>query len=88
MKLFKNAIGLTIIVGLGDEYIQWFVPARIFYPIDIAFNAFATVCAIEASSAPKWSEKQDRKFIEIREKTKLLNRSTRLSFLKISYLYR
>lgn len=49
------AIGLTIIVGLLDECIQLFVPARIFDPIDIAFNSGAAVFAIAASSFLKWS---------------------------------
>lgn len=39
------------LVGLIDEVIQWFLPNRVFDPIDILFNAGAAVMATVAAAA-------------------------------------
>lgn len=36
----------TSLVGLVDELIQWFIPNRVFDPIDIVFNTVAATLAI------------------------------------------
>lgn len=38
------------LIGLVDEVIQWFLPTRVFDPIDIVFNAAAAVMAIAAAT--------------------------------------
>lgn len=45
------AILSAAFVGLVDEVIQWFLPNRVFDPIDIVFNAGAAVMAILAAGA-------------------------------------
>ncbi len=36
-------------MGLIDELIQWFLPNRVFDPIDIVFNTAAAVLAVSAA---------------------------------------
>ena len=45
------AILATSLVGVLDEFIQLFLPCRVFDPIDIGFNVLAAVMAIAASLA-------------------------------------
>ena len=52
------AILITTGVGLLDEGIQFFVPSRIFDPVDMLFNTGAAVMAILASTAISWSRKK------------------------------
>lgn len=44
------AVVAAALVGLVDEVIQWFLPNRVFDPIDIVFNAGAAVMAITAAA--------------------------------------
>ncbi len=44
-------------IGALDEFIQLFLPSRVFYIIDILFNGFAAFMAIGASSAIRWVRK-------------------------------
>jgi hypothetical protein len=42
------AVGLTAVLGLGDEVIQYFLPARFFDWRDVGFNAVAGALAVGA----------------------------------------
>lgn len=42
------ALGTTTLIGVLDECIQIFLPARVFDPLDIFFNFFAAVMMITA----------------------------------------
>lgn len=44
-------------VGAGDECIQALLPARVFDPRDILFNALAAGMAVSAASAIRWSRR-------------------------------
>ncbi len=48
------AIGMTSVLGTIDEVIQWFLPNRVFDPIDIGFNVLAAVMAVTASVTLGW----------------------------------
>ncbi|MGI9547143.1 MAG: VanZ family protein, partial [Flavobacteriaceae bacterium] len=43
------------LIGLIDELIQLLIPARVFDPIDIFFNTFASFLAITTSTALAWA---------------------------------
>lgn len=45
-------------IGVLDEFIQLFLPSRVFDPIDILFNGFAAFMAIGASLAIRWVRKK------------------------------
>lgn len=45
-------------IGALDEFIQLFLPSRVFDIIDILFNGFAAFMAIGASSAIRWVRKK------------------------------
>ncbi len=55
------AILLASTAGVVDECIQWFVPGRVFDPIDIVFNVMAAVMAVSASVALRWASSTWRK---------------------------
>lgn len=42
-------------VGIVDEGIQFFVPSRVFDPVDILFNVMAATMAVGACVALRWS---------------------------------
>lgn len=52
------AISLAILLGVIDEFIQLYLPSRIFDPVDILFNILAAVMAVAASSALSWARKR------------------------------
>jgi len=45
---------LTSLVGTIDEVIQFFLPSRVFDPIDIGFNMLAAAMAVTASVGLGW----------------------------------
>ena len=51
------AVSLAILLGVIDEFIQLYLPSRVFDPVDILFNVLAAVMAIAASSALSWARK-------------------------------
>lgn len=55
------AIGLTVIFGVLDESIQFFLPHRVFDVQDIIFNSMAAFMAIGSSKALTWARKKVRK---------------------------
>ena len=48
------AILVTTLVGTIDEYIQVFLPSRVFDPIDILFNFLAAVTTVAALATLAW----------------------------------
>lgn len=48
------AILFTTVIGAFDEFIQIFLPSRVFDPIDIFFNFIASVMAVTASVILIW----------------------------------
>jgi len=52
------SIIIASIIGLLDELIQLFIPARVFDPIDIFFNTLAAFLAISSSTAISWARKK------------------------------
>ena len=46
------------LIGLFDELIQLLIPARVFDPVDIFFNTFASFLAITASTALSWARRK------------------------------
>ena len=52
------AIFITTAIGLFDEFIQLFVPERVFDPVDMIFNTGAAIMAILASTVISWSRKK------------------------------
>ena len=40
------AIGMAMLLGVIDELIQWFLPNRVYDPVDIAFNVIAAVMGV------------------------------------------
>ncbi len=55
------AILATSLVGALDEGIQWFLPNRVFDPIDILFNVLAGGMAVTASAALGWARQRWRR---------------------------
>lgn len=52
------AILATSLVGTIDEGIQWFLPSRVYDPVDIVFNVLAGVMAVGASVALGWARRR------------------------------
>lgn len=52
------AIGITILIGIIDEAIQYFVPGRVMDPLDMVFNTMAPVMAVGASSILSWARRR------------------------------
>ena len=52
---------LAVAVGAVDEGLQWFVPARVFDPLDILFNVLAAFMAVAASAALAWARRRTLK---------------------------
>ncbi|MCY4114090.1 MAG: VanZ family protein [Chloroflexi bacterium] len=48
----------AVVIGAVDEGIQWFVPVRVFDPLDILFNALAAFMAVAGSVALAWARKR------------------------------
>jgi len=44
------AIGVSAILGVLDESLQWLLPSRVFDPRDILFNVLAAVMAVAATA--------------------------------------
>jgi hypothetical protein len=49
------AVLATSLIGMIDEFIQAFLPSRVFDPRDILFNALAGAMAVGASIALSWA---------------------------------
>lgn len=52
------ALLLTALIGTLDEWIQLFLPERVFDPEDILFNALSALTAIGVSLAIQWTRKK------------------------------
>ena len=52
------AVFATVLAGALDECIQWFLPSRVFDPVDMLFNALAAVWAVGASAALSWARRR------------------------------
>jgi len=48
----------AVAIGAADEGIQWFVPIRVFDPLDILFNALAAFMAVAGSVALAWARRR------------------------------
>ena len=48
------AIGASGFIGLFDEFIQFFMPNRVFDFLDIGFNLFASILAVTGSVLVSW----------------------------------
>ena len=48
----------TALVGAVDEGVQWFLPGRVYDPVDIVFNVLAGVMAVGASVALGWARRR------------------------------
>ena len=55
------AVAATALLGVLDEFIQMFLPNRVFDPIDILFNGFAGLMAVLASVALAWARRLGNK---------------------------
>lgn len=49
------AILATTLAGALDECIQWFLPSRVFDPVDMGFNFIAAVMGVGGSAALGWA---------------------------------
>ena len=49
---------IAFAIGALDEFIQLFIPSRVFDPFDILFNGFVAFMAIGGSSAIRWVRKK------------------------------
>ncbi|NKB99855.1 MAG: VanZ family protein [Pseudomonadales bacterium] len=47
-------IVITSLLGVLDECVQWFIPSRVFDPIDMLFNFLAATAAVSASACVTW----------------------------------
>ncbi len=54
------AIVITGSLGIIDEIIQFFMPSRVFDPIDVGFNVLAAVMAVTASVTLAWVQRRAR----------------------------
>ena len=52
------AVLATAIIGVVDEFIQRFIPNRVFDPQDIFFNTMAGAIAVAAIAALAWAQKR------------------------------
>ena len=52
------AILATALIGVVDEFIQHFIPNRVFDPPDIFFNTMAGAITVAAISALAWAQKR------------------------------
>ena len=52
------AIGATVLVGVIDECLQFFIPSRVFDLFDILFNFIASVMAVGGSAALAWARRR------------------------------
>lgn len=53
------AVLTTALIGVVDECIQWFLPSRVFDPLDMAFNVLAAVMAVAASTGLRWARRRN-----------------------------
>lgn len=52
------AVLLTAVLGVVDEGIQWFLPNRVFDPIDMLFNLLAGATSVAAVVALAWARRR------------------------------
>ena len=52
------AVLATALIGVVDEFIQHFIPNRVFDPLDIVFNTMAAALAVAAIAALGWAQKR------------------------------
>ena len=52
------AVAATALVGVLDEFIQMFLPSRVFDPIDMSFNVLAGLIAVLASVVLAWARRR------------------------------
>lgn len=54
------AILVTTLIGTVDEFLQVFIPSRVFDPIDILFNFLAAVMTVATVAALDWIRRRTR----------------------------
>ena len=54
------AVLAGVVAGVVDEGIQWFVPSRVFDPVDMLFNALAAVMSVGTHVALIWVRGRSR----------------------------
>ena len=52
------AVAVTALIGAVDEFIQHFIPNRVFDPVDIIFNTMAAVLAVATIAALGWAQRR------------------------------
>ena len=52
------AVVAAALIGVVDEFIQHFIPNRVFDPLDIFFNTMAGAIAVAAIAALGWAQKR------------------------------
>lgn len=55
------AVAVTALIGAVDEFIQHFIPNRVFDPVDIIFNTIAAVLAVATITALGWAQKRTQR---------------------------
>lgn len=55
------AVAVTALIGAIDEFIQHFIPNRVFDPLDIIFNTMAAVLAVATIAALGWAQKRTQR---------------------------
>ena len=55
------AVAVTALIGAVDEFIQHFIPNRVFDPVDIIFNTMAAVLAVATIAALGWAQKRTQR---------------------------
>ena len=60
-RLALVTIGVTTLIGVFDECIQFFVPDRVLDPVDMLFNFTAATLAVGANVVVAWLRKRIKK---------------------------
>ena len=55
------AVGATALIGVVDEFIQYFIPNRVVDPVDIFFNTMAATLAVAAIAALGWAQRRTQR---------------------------
>lgn len=58
LKTGLQAFVITFLIGVLDEFVQIFLPSRVFDPLDILFNSLAALLTIGGSMVLQWAKKR------------------------------
>ncbi len=56
LKTALRAFLLTLLIGVLDEFVQIFLPSRVFDPLDMLFNGLAAIMTIGGSMILQWAK--------------------------------